>query len=538
MICVQLANGHNNEVDVIDVRKDECRHFFQDILPQYEGTLYVQNGIFDLSWLKHYYDILYFKDVYDTKLAYQVINAGRASRSNLAMQAKQYLDIDLDKGIRDEFLLPMFQIMDLTEAQLQYGSMDAWVLPRIAEKQQKEIQEYGLEKTIWLENQVLPAFCKARLAGLEMDVDGWIDIYEEEKAIAAEKREAMLQYTDATFNPNSQPQLKAALRKLGIDVPVVYGKETTAAEHISKIKHPFIEALLEYRAAEKRASTYGEEFLDALNPVTGFLHTDFMQVGTVTGRVASREPNFQNIPKRDGGEKYRRCFIAGEDHQLIACDFTGQEIMVMAEASQDPALIAIYQEGLDRHQKTASDLFGVPYDEVTPAMRKIAKTFNFGVSYGSSAYNMANKLGMPLDVVESKLEDYWTVYSTLKKWQRRAGLVALRDGYSTTFWGRRRWFPDLSNKGSIMRQGANMEIQGTSADMTKYATVLIDRELEKHQYNATFVNFVHDEDILRAHKSCADEVAAMVKEQMEIAGAEFVTCIKQKAEVNMGDYWM
>jgi len=538
MICVQIANGHDNVVDVIDVRKDNFDHFFKIFLPQYKGQLCIQNAIFDLKWLRHNYGLLYFENLYDTKLAYQVINAGLDKKSNLLLQSKKYLDVDMDKGIRNEFLLPMFQIMELSIHQLQYGALDAWVLPRIAELQKVEIAEAALDKIIWLENKVLPAFVKAELAGFQLDTDGWSRIYEEEKENAKHCRNKMLEYTDPLFNPNSSQQVKKTMERLGIEVPVVYGKETTKAEFLQEIDHPFIKALLDYRTAAKRVSTYGEEFLNNLNPVTGLLHTSFDQVGTVTGRVASNSPNFQNIPKREEGKKYRKCFIAGDDYNLIAADFAGQEIMVMAQASLDPALIAIYTEGLDRHQKTASDLFEVPYDEVTSDQRLLAKTFNFGVSYGSTAWNMANKLGMLIELVEKKLEDYWKVYGTLQKWQRRSGLIALHRGYSETFWGRRRYYPDRSNKGSIMRQGANHIPQGTSADMTKYATILIDRELEEHKHTATFVNFVHDEDILRASENCTKEVAWMVGEKMEEAGAEFVKVIKQKAEVNIGTYWM
>jgi DNA polymerase I-like protein with 3'-5' exonuclease and polymerase domains len=290
MICVQLANGHNNTVDVVDVRRDDCSHFFTEILPQYKGTLYVQNAIFDLKWLRHNYGVLYFDDLYDTRLAYQVINAGREKRSNLELQAKKYLGINLDKGIRDEFLLPMFQVMDLSIDQLKYGAMDAWVLARIAEHQAKEIKELGLEKIIWLENNVLPSFVKAELAGIQLDTEAWHQIYEAEKVTAAEKRNIMLEYTDPLFNPNSSPQLKEAMNRMGIEIPIVYGKETTRAEFLRKIDHPFIKALLEYREAEKRVTTYGEEFLNNINPVTGFLHTTFKQIGTVTGRVASENP--------------------------------------------------------------------------------------------------------------------------------------------------------------------------------------------------------------------------------------------------------
>jgi DNA polymerase-1 len=328
------------------------------------------------------------------------------------------------------------------------------------------------------------------------------------------------------------------MTKLGIEIPIYKGKQTTNAIVLARINHPFTNKLLEYRKSSKRVSTYGEEFLRNINPVTGRIHPEFNQLGANTGRFSSESPNFQNLPKKEDGAKFRKCFITPDGYDMISADFSGQEIMVMAELSKDPELIKIYQEGKDRHTTTAATIFGVPYEKVNKNQRALGKKFNFCVSYGGTAWRVALELKIPIDKAEQYLNAYWGIYAVLQKRFRRAGLLALHNGYSTTMLGRRRYYPDISNKDEIMRQGANHEVQGTSASMTKAAIVEIDNWSRNNKVTMHFTNFVHDEIVIESLKCDTSLVAPSVKECMEKAGREFVKVIDQEAEVLVGDYWL
>jgi len=213
-----------------------------------------------------------------------------------------------------------------------------------------------------------------------------------------------------------------------------------------------------------------------------------------------------------------------------------QEVVIQAELSQDPALIKILNEGIDRHRATASILFNVDYEAVTKEQRSKGKTFNFGIGYGSSAWNMANKLELPERLVEKALDTYWETFEVLRKFNLRTGLIAYRDGYSTTALGRRRQYVNLDKK-KVMRLAANHVVQGTAADMTKLAAVLIYNFIKENEIDATIVNFVHDEIEIEVADDDADALAHMVGVLMERAGAAFLTKVTQKAEVKVGDTW-
>lgn len=536
LVSVQIANGEDNVVHILDARKNNFQQFF-NWLKTYKGTVYFQNAKFDLKFLKTAFNLLYL-NIYDTWIAEKLLYAGiKESGHDLATLSKNYLDIEMDKSVRKELTLPLFSNLDLTESQLQYGALDAWVLPRIAEHQRHKIQEFGLERILDVEHRVVPVVAKMELKGFLLDTEKWTQIYEEEVEKAEKLKKQIFDVAGRIFNPNSPQQLKEIFKELGIPIPVVYGKETTKAEFIFNIDHEFIKILLEYRSAAKRASTYGKDFLENVHPITGRIHAEFNQLGTDTGRFSSDSPNMQNIPKRGEGDKrFRECFIAPDGHKIISCDYSQQEIRVMAEVSRDPELIRIYAEGLDRHTATAANLFEVPYDKVEWWMRRIAKDFNFGASYGSSAWNLANKLELPIETIEEHLENYWKIYKVLQKWTRRAGLLAWARGYSQTLWGRRRWY-DTENmrKDEVMRQGANHEIQGSSGDMLKLGLVYTDESIRD---KATIMNTVHDEQEVEALDVDAESVAFSAKEAMEQAGKEFVTVIPQPADIQIGDYWM
>ena len=539
LVSVQIANSENNDVHILDVRKDNFQQFF-NWLAVYKGKVYFQNAKFDLKFLKTVFNVLYF-DLYDTMIAERLLTCGLQEHgSGLDVLAKKYLNIDMDKGIRNEFTLPLFANLDFSDAQQHYAALDAWVLPRIAEIQQKQAKQDGLERIFDLEFKVIPVVTKAELRGFKLDTKLWNEIYQDEVQKANNLKTKMFAVAGKIFNPNSPDQIKDVMHSLGLTVPVVGGKETTKEEFIYKIDHDFIRLLIDYRSAFRRASTYGEEFLNNIHPLTGAIHADFDQTGTDTGRMSSKNPNAQNIPKRgEGDERFRRAFIARDGWKIISCDYNQQEVRVQAELSRDPLLIDIYEKDLDRHTVTASNKLGIPYDQVTLDQRRFYKNMTFALSYGSAAWNIANKFNMSIEEAEEQIKDYWSLYKVLQQWSRREGLLAFAKGYSETMWGRRRYYDTKAmRKDEVMRQGANHAVQGTSADMLKLAIYQCDKQFVDRHYNSTLINFVHDELEAETLSNEAEEIAWVCKEEMEKAGQEFVKIIPIPAEVKIGGHWL
>jgi len=533
VVMIQIANDQNDEVDVFDLRHGGAQFLF-DMLNEYPGVIYFHNAAFDLRFLYSRHRSLLYCNLFDTYLAELVIAGGRNFGFGLDDVVERRLGIKMDKSIRDEFILPMFNIMSVSDVQARYAALDAWVLPRIGKMQSADLKASGQEKIASLEFNVVKSVVKAMLRGFLLDVDAWNQIYVEAQTTAETKRKELEFIVNIPFfNPNSEASVIKAMNKLGLEVPEVKGKKTTREEFISKIKHPFVTTLLEYRAASKAASTYGKEFLNNIHPLTGRIHTDYRQIGADTGRFSSSKPNLQNIPK---DSKFRRCFIAPHGYSLISADFSSQEIMVMAEVSRDKNLLKVFELGLDRHTAAAADIFKVPYDQVTPEQRRQAKVLNFALAYGSSAQNIANKLNLAPAHAEKLVNDYWATYKDLYNWQRRAGLQAWIQKYSTTLLGRRRYYDDQYEKHQVLRMGANHVIQGTSADMTKQAIINVEKAF-RDSPNVCMINFIHDEIVTEVPDDVAEECAATIRRCMEDAGAEFVKVTKQKSDVKIAKYW-
>lgn len=534
IVSVQIANPYDDIVDILDMRRGDFRFFINWLTHSFYGTTYYQNAKFDTGFLHANYGYKPNK-VYDTWAVECVLTAGTVKgRNSLKRLTEKYLGIEMDKSVRETFTMPLFDTLEMTEEQQRYSALDAWVLPRIAAEQRKNSQDTAIQKIIDLENQLTFVFAQMELRGFYLDSEAWLALAKQAEVATAEYVQNLIRISgEPAANFNSHNDLLRIFKKLGITIPVVQGRETTKEEFIEKLKHPFIKALLEYRDTNKRVTTYGKEFLNFVHPIDGRVHPNFNQFGTDTGRISSDEPNTQNIP---GDPRYRRCFKAKPGYKLVCADFVQQELVLMAEVSQDPQLLKAFREGLDIHRLAAANIYNVAYDEVDKEQRTVAKILNFGLAYGSSAWNLANKLNVSDKKAVQLVDDYWERFPVLKKWQRRAGLMALRFGYSETIWGRKRYYGEGLERNSVMRMGANHQIQGSGADMVKRAMVLISARLPEFS-DAGIVNQVHDELEVEAKAEEADAVAEMVKQCMEQAGAEIVKSIQQRADVKVATEW-
>jgi DNA polymerase I len=313
-------------------------------------------------------------------------------------------------------------------------------------------------------------------------------------------------------------------------------------------EHPIVPLILEHRAMSKLKSTYADTLPTYIHPVDGRVHTTFNQTVAATGRLASNNPNLQNIPVRtEMGRRIRRAFIADRrpEYKLVdnaiflAADYSQMELRIMAHMSGDPYLVDAFRSGEDIHRATAALVNGVEMDEVTPDMRRIAKTVNFGILYGMQAFGLSRDTGMPRAEAQAFIDRYWERLPKVKEFFDTVIENGKRTGYVETLAGRRRYLPDLNSTNGLRRQGAvrmamNMPIQGTQADIIKIAMINLDRELKDRDLPARMLLQVHDELVLEIDESRLGDIAPVVRETMENA---FTLDVPVLADMRVGLNW-
>ncbi|MDR1706167.1 MAG: DNA polymerase I [Clostridiales bacterium] len=350
--------------------------------------------------------------------------------------------------------------------------------------------------------------------------------------------------TGESFNINSPKQLGAVLfERLGLPG----GKMTktgysTAADVLERLedKHPAVHAIMEYRQLTKLKSTYANGLLTAMDKTTGRVYTTFTQAVTSTGRLSSAEPNMQNIPVRtELGRELRRAFIPADGCLFIDADYSQIELRVLAHMSGDETFINAFTNSLDIHSITASEVFGAALADVTPAQRRVAKTVNFGIIYGQSAFSLAHDLGITLKEAEDYINGYFRRYPRVKIFMEDTVKNAKRLGYTTTIMGRRREIAELRspNRNTRMfgeRAAMNMPIQGSAADIIKIAMIRTYNRLIAEGLKARIILQVHDELLVEAPEAEAEAAAQLLKAEMEGAAA---LSVPLKADVSTGRSW-
>ncbi|MBO5754426.1 MAG: DNA polymerase I, partial [Clostridia bacterium] len=289
--------------------------------------------------------------------------------------------------------------------------------------------------------------------------------------------------------------------------------------------HPIIDSILAYRQFTKLHSTYVMGLLKAADE-QGFLHTDFKQALTATGRLSSAEPNLQNIPIRTAaGRELRRVFIPKEkDYVLIDADYSQIELRLMADFSGDERMCSAFREGADVHRRTAAAVFGIPEESVSDELRLRAKAVNFGIIYGISAYSLSGDIGTSVSEAKRYIEGYFTEFPRVRTYLDDTVKAAEELGYTTTRFGRRRYIPELTSSAFPVRSfgkrvAMNSPIQGSAADIMKIATLRVAKRLKEEIPDAHLVMQVHDELIAEAKREDAARVCAILKEEMEAAAS-------------------
>ena len=346
------------------------------------------------------------------------------------------------------------------------------------------------------------------------------------------------------FNINSPKQLGEVLFE---ELSLPAGRKTktgysTDAETLERLLpyHEIVSDILSYRQIAKLRGTYGEP-LARLADAHHRIHTKLNQTGTATGRLSSNDPNLQNIPIRmEMGRELRKYFIPeNEDYVLIDADYSQIELRLLAHLAGDTAMREAFLEKTDIHTKVASQVFGVPEEEVTPELRRRAKAVNFGIVYGIGDYSLSQDLHISRKKAAEYIENYLATYPGVDHYLKTTVETAHKDGYTTTMYGRRRYIPELASKNKNLRAfgervAMNSPIQGSAADIIKIAMLRVHDALDKAGIDARLIMQVHDELVVESAKSCAKEAQEILVREMESAAQLTVPLV---AEAGMGQNW-
>ena len=363
-------------------------------------------------------------------------------------------------------------------------------------------------------------------------------------------KEKIFNLAGEEFNISSPKQLAEILyNKLGLKggkkgKSGLYSTSAAVLEKLSQDGNEICQLILEWRALQKLKSTYSDALVDQINPVTKRVHSHFQMTGAMTGRFSSSNPNLQNIPiKTEDGRAIRRAFIAEENKKIVACDYSQIELRLLAEVANIEPLIKAFKNNVDVHTLTASQVFMVDKGNVTSAMRRNAKTINFGIIYGQSAFGLAKQLNISRTEAKEYIELYFNQYPGIKKYMENTQDFARRNGFVETIYGRRCYIPSINDKNPMIRAGAerqaiNAPLQGAAADIIKRSMKYFPEILIKNNIDAKLILQVHDELVFECASVDVDRLIAIVKSEMINAPQPgFKMKVPLEVEIGIGDNW-
>jgi DNA polymerase-1 len=396
---------------------------------------------------------------------------------------------------------------------------------------------------------LIPVLIDMEFAGIALDGNFFRSYADELKQRILSIQKEVYRLVGYDFNMNSTQQLSDALFKnLHLTPPdssnkTKSGHYSTAASVLEGMRdqHEVVSLILEYREISKLVSTYLEALPRQINPNSGRVHTSFNQTGSVTGRLASSDPNLQNIPTRtEMGHKVREGFVAEAGKVLLSVDYSQIELRVAAHMAGDKAMLEAFRKGQDIHSTTAAAIYNVPLEEVTKDQRRHAKAINFGLIYGMSPFGLTRTTELTLAEAENFVKAYFEKFPGVKKYLDNIRKVAAEQGYVETMLGRKRYFPQLKNPSTAQvraraeREAINAPIQGTAADIMKVAMIRLPAALENAKLHARMLIQVHDELLLECPKNELDETIRIVKGVME---KSFELCIPLETDAAWGENW-
>ncbi len=412
--------------------------------------------------------------------------------------------------------------------------------------EEEKIEEYGQHSLLYnIELPLVRVLASMEICGFSIDRESLAQFTDSLSRKLSVLEEEIYALAGEKFNINSTKQLGVILfEKLGLKVvkktKTGYSTDASVLEKL-RGSHEIIEKILEYRYSAKLKSTYGDGLLAVINPESGKIHSSFNQTVTATGRISSTEPNLQNIPmRREEGREIRKMFIPSDDEFiLIDADYSQIELRILAHMANDETMIEAFRSGEDIHASTASRVFGVAKEEVTPLLRSRAKAVNFGIVYGMGEYSLSQDLKISVKEAKAYIENYFEKYANVKKYLDETVAFAKENGYVSTMFARRRYIPEIMSTNFMTRSfgervAMNTPIQGSAADIIKIAMVSIYKELKERKLRSRLILQVHDELIIEAARDEADEVAILLEKCMTDAAELKSTLL---AETGRGENW-
>lgn len=548
------------------------------------GMFIAHNAKFDIKLVKKETGILITK-VHDTMTTEVMLNAGIGDTLySLATLVERYCKVTLDKSERDTFVGMAFG-ESISANQIMYSATDVLYLRDIYARQMFEVRRANLDRIYDIESKLLAPVAMMEYYGVKADPQTWIDL--EKKALenaepfkrvllqlivdsidfskienglaladlllikepVKTKRarnalelitnpEVIKQWAIDNFNVNSSIQMKNGLALLGIQV------ESTNEKIINKLpKHPATDALMSYREWNKLATTYGSNIADSINPVTGRVHTSYLDIGAASGRFSSRGPNLQNIPTNDD---YRAGFIAEYGYSILSMDYSQQEFRLAGASSGEERIIDAYKRGADMHIATAAMMYKKRLEDVSKSERTFGKTLNFAILYGTTEWGLQRNLNVSLEEAKELISRFYAGYPRLSAFKTSVEERILELGYSVTPLGRRRYFPERPAfatpneirrwEASIRREGFNHIIQGGGADVVKLA-------INSMFYNNPFgeklklILQVHDEVDAEVHDSILKDAEEYMRFHMISVFEPLLRGIPAEVEAKVGKKW-
>lgn len=533
----------SRETEATQRMVDTFRPFFEHPSIEKVG----QNLKYDLLVLSHY-GVEVAGPLFDTMLAHYVVQPEQ--RHNMDLLAEKYLHY---RTIPIEALIgsgrTQRNMADLEPKEIvDYACEDADVTLRLYPILKEEMEKYEVTSVFThIEMPLLPVLARMERNGVRLDTAALEETGRNFTERMQQLETDIYELAGHEFTITSPKQVGAVLfDELQISAKVKKtktGQYSTSEEVLESLrdKHPIVEKILQHRALKKLLSTYVEALPKLIHPQTGHIHTSFNQAVTATGRLSSSNPNLQNIPVRgEDGREIRRAFVPEEGEVFFSADYSQIELRIMAHLSEDEHMVADFNSGLDIHAATAARIFHKTVDEVDRDERRKAKTANFGIIYGISAFGLSERMGVSRGEAKELIENYFSTYPKVREYMNESIERAKQTGYITTQFGRRRYLSDINAgnatvRGYAERNAVNAPIQGTAADIIKLAMVAIDRRLSEEKLQTRMILQVHDELNFSVPPTELEQVRHLVVEEMERA---FQMRVPLVAECGEGTNWL
>lgn len=509
-----------------------------------------QNIKYDMTMMK-WYGIDVQGYLFDTMITHYLCEPDL--RHKLDYLTESYLDYKMvpiedliGKGGKNQLSMRQVALEKVKEYAGEDADLTLQLVP-VMKKMMIENELNELYKTI--EEPLIRVLCDLEYEGIRISGDFLKEYSKELDKLILEKEQEIYRNAGVQFNISSPRQVGEVLFDR-LKVPYRWkrtssGQYSTDFDKLTELagEHIVIDTILEYRKFTKLKSTYVDALPTMINPRTGRVHSNFNQARAATGRLSSENPNLQNIPIKDeAGREIRKAFIPrDEEHVLLAADYSQIELRIIAEISNDQAMLDAFIAGNDFHKATAAKVYGVPYDEVTSEQRRNAKTVNFSITYGAGATNLSRQLGISRKEATELIQSYFREFSGLKNYMDETVRMAREFGYVKTLLGRRRNLRDINSRNSLTASNAervaiNTPIQGTAADMIKIAMINIHKEFKAQNLKSVMVLQVHDELVFDVYKPELENVKTIIGDKMKNAIPDLKVPIL--VEMGVGNNWL